>query len=478
MSRGQASVAWRARPAVVSRAVLSHAEVLVAVMAVPLAAALLTGQWALAAGLAPGAALALAGMVFGPGPYQDRRQGVRAIEAAAVLVLLFVIACLLPLPGYLALGLGGLDALFESVSAITSTGLSVAETGDWPFAGHLLRAWMQWVGGFTIAVAGVALLLAPGPAATAMGEAGLPHRDLLSSARMQARSLLVVYCALTVTGIAVLVALFPNWQEGLLIALSAVSTGGFAPRADSLASYGRPAQWTVMLLSLAAAVSLMAYVLAHRNGLRAALKGSNAPAVLGFAGGGAAATALIAWTWPGAGSPQDTVLNYLSGVSTAGFSVAPVSEGPVALILLTGMAVGGGIGSSAGGIKVDRIAALWRMVRLALLRLRAPHRAVTFLAEGGQRVAADRIISIAAVCTLYGVSALTGWLIFAAAGHGGLDGLFEVVSALSTVGHSTGLTGPDLAAPLKAVLIAAMLLGRLEFLAVIAVLSPGSWMKR
>jgi trk system potassium uptake protein TrkH len=56
-----------------------------------------------------------------------------------------------------------------------------------------------------------------------------------------------------------------------------------------------------------------------------------------------------------------------------------------------------------------------------------------------------------------------------------MAGLFDTVSALSTAGLTMGAAGPDLAWPLKLVLVAAMLLGRLEFLALIAVLSPGTW---
>jgi trk system potassium uptake protein TrkH len=59
-----------------------------------------------------------------------------------------------------------------------------------------------------------------------------------------------------------------------------------------------------------------------------------------------------------------------------------------------------------------------------------------------------------------------------------LDALFEVVSAVGTVGLSTGITGPDLEVGLKLLLTLAMLLGRLEILALLVLLYPATWYKR
>jgi trk system potassium uptake protein TrkH len=166
-------------------------------------------------------------------------------------------------------------------------------------------------------------------------------------------------------------------------------------------------------------------------------------------------------------------------VTTAGFSAGPLDEAPAVVgLILAGMVVGGGIGSTAGGIKVDRALAFARMVGLALTRLRAPQRAVTRLTAGGRKLEADRVVGMVAVAFLYAATLLMAWIAFLVGGAPPLPALFEVVSALSTAGLSSGVTGPDLAWPLKVVLIAAMLLGRLEFLALIAVLSPATWAPR
>ena len=69
-------------------------------------------------------------------------------------------------------------------------------------------------------------------------------------------------------------------------------------------------------------------------------------------------------------------------------------------------------------------------------------------------------------------------LLFLVAGYAPLDALFEVVSALGTVGLSAGIVGPELPAALKGVLCIDMLLGRLEIIAILVLLSPGTWFGR
>ena len=479
-NRGQASTSWQARPLIVVKAVLSHGHILAAVMAVPTAVAMAEREWSLVVALG-GATLASA-----VGSLLSTRYGVpkdlRENEAVCTLVALFLVLSILPVPAFSVLGMGLSDALFESVSGVTSTGLTVAQgTVDWPFAGHVLRGWLQWTGGFAIAVAGVALILGPGAAASTLGSVGIEDRDILTSTRAQARDLLIAYSVITAFAIGVLMLLLPTWQEGVAIALTAVSTGGFTPRPDSLASYSVAAQAVVILICLATSVSLIAYVYLRKRDWRGALQHSEAVGFTGFALSGLVAVALVLWL---TGQPSwrdmtDAMFNFLSGLSTAGFSTSEINtESGYLALVLAGMLIGGGVGSTAGGVKFDRVITLASMVRLSILRLRVPPRAVTSLRDGNSKVAADHVISIGAVVFCYAVSALVFWMIFLLSGEPPLSSLFEVISALSTVGLSSGLTGAEMQPHLKYALMAAMLLGRLEFLALLLALSPGTWIKR
>jgi trk system potassium uptake protein TrkH len=72
---------------------------------------------------------------------------------------------------------------------------------------------------------------------------------------------------------------------------------------------------------------------------------------------------------------------------------------------------------------------------------------------------------------------LVSWLPFLAFGYNPIDGLFEVVSAVGTVGLSSGITRPELEPFLKGVLCFDMWMGRLEIVALLLVLYPRTWIR-
>ncbi len=437
-------------------------------------------EWKFAASLLP----QVVGLGIVALTYRTRSfpQDLRRVEAFAVFALIFVIASVLVTPPLWVLGMPPLSAFFEAVSGITSTGLSVAlDTQGWPVPGHLLRGWIQWCGGFAIAFAGLAIFSGSSSASLSMSRTNMTDRDGLSSIKVQARQVLLSYIVLSVISVAVCLVLIPNWWEALSVALAAVSTGGFTPRADSLASYTPLAQGAVIAICVAAAVSLTFYTQLWRYGFRDAVGRSHMVGTLSLMAGGVALFVGVdlAINSPGFSELYSGALNFLSGFSTAGFSTDEVSSHVALLpILLLAMLIGGDVGSTAGGIKVARVLVLIQMVRLAVLRVRVPSSAVTYLRDGLDKVEVDRVIAVTALLVMYLTAMLTCWVIFLVSGVAPLAGLFEVVSALSTVGLSQGVTGPDLAAHLKLTLILAMLLGRLEFIALIILCLPGTWLKR
>jgi trk system potassium uptake protein TrkH len=406
----------------------------------------------------------------------------RNIEAVCVLSFLFLLITFATVPAFIVLGMPVLDAFFEATSGTTSTGLSVASNvANWPLTGHVLRGWIQWLGGFAIALAGVATIIGPGSAAKKMGEFNFDQQDILTSTRMQARNLLKVYCLITLISFVVLLLVLPTWWEALVITFSAVSTGGFSPRADSLASYTSLAQILVILICLSTTVSMLFYVVLYRSGVKKAAKASNGKAIIITAAIGVALScALVVLSKDPSGQAMlNTSLNFLSGFSTAGFSVTPLNAGAATTILIiAAMIIGGGAGSTAGGIKIDRAITLFQIVRVAINRMRAPTHAVFKVKENGKWLSSARIMSLIAVLSCYAMTLLICWIIFLVFEQPAFDSLFEIISALSTVGLSTGITGPDTPSFLKFVLICAMLLGRLEFLVLLVTLSPFTWRKR
>jgi len=401
-------------------------------------------------------------------------------EAIVVVTLAFVLAPLLMAFPMTVAGLSYVDALFEAVSGVTTTGLTtLPSVQDKPQSFLFLRAWMQWYGGLGIAVLVVALLSPQGLAARKLIESS-GAEILASTSRAHARRMLSVYLVLTAGAFVAIGAAGLAPLPALEHALAAVSTGGFSSFDASLGG-GQPplVPYAVILASLLGAVSLPTFHSALRQGPRALWADYELRALLSVT----AMWGVILSLWLATqgmtlgGAVHDGMLLAASAQSTAGFTtVAATQMDPMTkAILIMAMWVGGSAGSTAGGAKLFRLLILARLVQLVVRRSALPEHAVTDVRLGGHAIDEREIVQAMFVIALFWSVILLSWLVFLACGHAPLDALFDVVSATATVGLSSGVTGPALPVTLKLLLCVDMLAGRLEIVALLIVLYPPTW---
>jgi len=405
-------------------------------------------------------------------------------EAMVVTALAFLFAAMVMTWPTMASGLSFTDALFETISGVTTTGLSVtASVADKPAIFLFSRAWMQWVGGLGIVVLFVATMIRPGLAAKRIGDLEDYEEDLVGSTRTHARRVLIVYSILTGFGIIILGLLGAGWFNSVIYSLSAVSTGGFSPHDASLA--GLNSSWLqgmVILLSVAGAIPLVLYFRSFKEGVRVLIRDRQLKGLL-IAGLVAALLMALFLTQDGFSWIQALhhgILNAFSAQSTAGFSTLDISQlnAGAKLTLIFSMFLGGGIGSTAGGIKILRLFILVQLLYIFLQRPSMPRQAVAEASLGRRRLETDEIQNALSIVFVFLASIGISWLIFVGMGHNPLDSLFEVVSAIGTVGLSSGISAPDLHPLLKGVLCADMLLGRLEIIAWLVLFYPRTWIGR
>lgn len=457
--------------------------VLAALALLPVAVALVAREPAVAVSQAA-ACLGIAALGLGlrrlPGP-----RDLQPHEALAVTALVFVFSPLVMTGPLSVAGLAPLDALFEAVSAVTTTGLStLASVEERPRTFLFGRAWMQWYGGLGIAVLCVAMLIRPGVASRRLGATSSEVTDFAGSARAHARRMLITYVALTALGTAAILLAGGGAFESLLYALAAISTGGFAPHDASLAALDGPLlQGAVILVCVAGAISLPLYHRFLRRGPGILLRDVELRALV-LGGLGVAALVVLYAALEAGGVVWDRLTDHallaFSAQTTAGFASTSVAELPAGAkaALVVSMVTGGSFGSTAGGMKLLRIVIALRVVQLTVVRIRTPAHAVVEPRLQGERVAPDEIERVLVVIGLYVTVILVSWLVFLGFGYNALDALFEVASAVGTVGLSAGITRPELEPLLKLVLCVDMLLGRLEVVAFLLVLSPGAWFGR
>ncbi len=411
--------------------------------------------------------------------------GIQGNEALSITALVFILASLLMTYPMMGSGLSFGDALFESVSAVTTTGLStLPSVEDKPVTFLFSRAWLQWSGGLGIVVFSVALLLGPGTAARRLALTETDVEDMASSTRAHARRVLAVYMFLTGLGVLALWLLGASPYESLLHTLAAVSTGGFSSFDESLAGLGSyDASAAAIALSFLGAVPLAFYHTALRKGVREMLVHFEVIWLLAlclFTTG----MLLFFLVEKGGFSIGEAVrhapLIGFSAQTTAGFSTLDVSSLDPAskLVMIMSMAIGGNAGSTAGGIKVFRILVMLKLMQLAVRRTFLPTHAVAEPHLGGSRLEWEELERALTLILFFALVITLSWLPFVAMGYDPLDSLFEVVSATGTVGLSVGVTSPALPAFLKGVLCADMIMGRLEVVAILVLLYPRTWLGR
>ena len=179
-------------------------------------------------------------------------------ESLLVVALTFIIGCAAMVWPLMSGGTGFSDAVFESVSGLTTTGLTTVAHPERQTAAFLFtRAWMQWCGGLVIAVLALALIIEPGPAARRLYGTESSGRGMIEGTRLRARRALVIYAGLLAAGFVLLLAAGASPFEALVHSLSSVSTGGYSTRADSIAGLGGyPVQAGVIFLTFCGAISL------------------------------------------------------------------------------------------------------------------------------------------------------------------------------------------------------------------------------
>ncbi len=483
MSERAAELAYAVRPRVVLKYVGQLCLVLAALTLVPLVVSVLLGEGAFA--LRCG--LVIAALLAGGAPLARLPGGARlqTNEALVIVGLIFLLSPLAMAYPMTTSGLHFVDMFFEALSAVTTTGLTTtAGAEDKVPAILFLRAWMQWYGGLGFVVLSLALVMRPGIAARQLSGRAPEEEDLVGSTKAHARIVLGVYCVLTVAGVVLLLAAGQRFFSAVLHTFTAVSTGGFSERDQLLVRLGGlRVQVLIIVICLSGAMSLSMYHRAYVKGWREVLADVQLRGILAAGAGASAVLGLVLhavdhWSW-------GDVLHHapilaLSAQTTAGFSSVDIIHLSAAakLVLMLSMFVGAGIGSTGGGIKMVRLLIVLRLVQMTIRRVCLPRHAVLEPTLAGRHLEEDEIQEALLIVVLFLGVIVLSWLPFLAYGHDPMSSLFEVVSATGTVGLSAGISSPQLAPLLKGVLCVDMLIGRLEVVAVLVLVYPGTWVGR
>ncbi|HDT12775.1 MAG TPA: TrkH family potassium uptake protein [Candidatus Aminicenantes bacterium] len=398
-------------------------------------------------------------------------------DGGVIVLLCWVVVCLVS--AWPFLGLQGIDfthAVFEAVSGWTTTGLSVIDPGAASPMILLWRSLMQLAGGAGFAI--IMLSLMPGPAGTGLSEAEGRGEQVAPHVRKSARLVLEIYAGYAVIGVAAYALCGMSLYDAINHAFAAISTGGFSTKFESIGFWDSPGVEAVSIfLMVLGSTSFLTIYLFLRGRWRAGLRsGELRLAGLLSAAGTVSFFALVtAGSYGSLGkSFRIALFETVSALTTTGFTTTSYASwrGFGMLALLGLMVVGGGAYSTAGGLKQARIFLLGKSLVWEIRRLLLPRSAVVqnyvWRGEEKEYISASQIAQVSSLVLLYLLTLFIGSLVIAAHGFSLEEAVFEMTSALSTVGLSAGVTDASTPPAVLWTEIAGMFLGRLEFLIVFA----------
>ncbi len=416
------------------------------------------------------------------------RDGYAAVALAWILLALFgAVPYLLSrmIPHYA-------DALFETISGLTTTGSTIlSSVEELPKSILFWRSQTQWMGGMGVLVLFLALMPKLGDGAVYLMRAESPgpiKSKLVPKLSRTAKIMYGIYLGLTASEILALRIAGMSWYDSINHAFTTIATGGFSVRNSGIAAYASPAVvWVITVFTFLAGVNfgLMFALLCGK--WRQVLRSEELWTYTGIVLLSTALICLNLCLQNGSRVGQsvtDAAFQVTTIITTTGYATRDFALWPTfsRCVLAALMVVGGCAGSTAGGMKVSRLLLLWKSLKRDLRRILHPNR-VSVIKMDGQAVPERTVTAAHTFQAAYLLILIVGALIVSWDDLGFTESLAASLTCISNVGPGLGVLGPmgnfgALSDMSKYTLSLVMLMGRLELMPLLVLLSPATWRRK
>ena len=385
------------------------------------------------------------------------------------------------------------DAFFETMSGFTTTGATILQDIEaLPKSILFWRMMTHWVGGLGIVFFTVAVfpIFGLNDINLFSAESVGPIRSKLHPRiSVTARWILTIYVALTIFCTIALRMAGMGWFDAVCHAMSTIATGGFSTKQASIAAFNSPLiEYVITFFMFVSGVNLsLLYLAIFRARLMALLRDTEFKTyfMIVAAFSLVISVALFFTTDLGVeGSLRASLFQVVAIQTTTGFATVNYAVWmPLLWLLLCAlMFIGACSGSTSGAMKCARISILFKVMWNEFKRIVHPN-AVIPVRMTGRIIPSNVQSAILAYTVIYIFMLVAGLFVNMAFGVDFLDAFSLSVASVGNVGPALGNYGPmDSFAPLPAAVkwfsAFQMLVGRLEFFAVLLLLTPVFWKRR
>ena len=386
------------------------------------------------------------------------------------------------------------DAYFESMSALTATGATLLENLDGlPPSLNVWRAELQWLGGMGVIVLVVAVLPMIGVGGRQITKAEIPgpmKDDQLTPRMTQtAKGLWIVYFALTLACLLAYKIAGMSWLDALIHSFTTLSLGGFSSHDASLAYFDSIAiEIVAIVFMIIAGINFATHFrIWQTRSLSAARLDSELPYYLLVLALSVVGITVFLWMkdiYPDLLTAlRFAAFNTISVATNTGYATVDYAQWPVfaPLWLMFLGTFAACSGSAGGGIKMIRAIILYRQVSRELNQLAHPN-AVSPLKINNRVVPNQVVFAVLAFFFAWLATLVITTLVLTLSGLDERTAFSASVASLNNIGPGLHEVGPSANFSVLTdfqtwVCSITMLLGRLELLTVLVVLTPGFWRK-
>jgi trk system potassium uptake protein TrkH len=412
----------------------------------------------------------------------------RRVEGLTIVSATWMVTALVASVPYMLAGLGFVDALFESMSGLTTTGATVLRDFDALGRGLFFwRAVTHWIGGVGVIALFIAVLprLAIGGRELFFAEAAGPTDEKLTpKLRHTAIAIWRVYGLLTAAEVVALILVGMPLYDAVCNAFATMAAGGFSPHPQSIAGYrSAGVEWVIVVFMFVAGAnfSLQARALRGSRNVLAQDEELRAYAAIVVVASAAVAVELLRQGMGSLDAVRHGTFQVLSILTTTGFASDDFARwsDQALIVLLLLMFIGGCAGSAGGGPKVVRHVLMARLTFRELRRTLHP-RAVLPIKLGGRVVPEPILRDVQVFMLFYLLTFAVGAALVVLFGADLMTGITASIACLGNIGPGFGPIGPmgtfaDLHSASKIVLIIEMWVGRLEVLTVLVLFRAEVW---
>lgn len=372
----------------------------------------------------------------------------------------------------LATNIPPIDAVFESMSALTGTGITMfADVEVLPHSILFFRAFEQWIGGLGVVVMVISVLAKPGNVSSKLYQSEARDERIKPSIKTTLEKTLIIYGIYTIAGIILyLIAGMPVF-DSVCNTFSIVSTGGMSIKNANMGYYQDDLIYfiSIVLMILGATSFLVHYKVIKTRGksLIGDLQFQIIITVI-------ALVTLMLYLVSNI-VPIDLLFTVTSAITTTGASVAPptvMGNWPsfVIICLMCLMMTGGSNGSTVGAIKLVRMITFFKGIYRHVREIMSPEGRVVPIKLHGRKIPEKAISQAGNYITLYLMFIMFTWALFCLYGYDPFRSLFAAMSLQGNNGLEIGIINYTLNPVLKIVSMFDMWTGRLEIYPVLITL--------